>query len=79
MRKLVQEYYVKSPLHGHTLAPTLPPRQWAGGGGAEFEDKYGLLRGVGKVSKHVKLKDVKDINKIALRYYIKQALALNKS
>lgn len=44
-------------------------------GGAEFEDKYGLLQGVGKVSKHVKLKSVADINVTALRDYIKQAIA----
>jgi hypothetical protein len=44
--------------------------------GAEFEDKYGLLRGVGKVAKHVKIKAVQDIaaNEAALRYYIQQAL-----
>ena len=44
--------------------------------GAEFDDKYGLLRGVGKVSRHVKIKDVKDmtVNDAALRYYIQQAL-----
>jgi len=40
----------------------------------EFEDKYNLLRGVGKVSKHVKIKNLADANKDALRYYIKQAL-----
>jgi len=42
--------------------------------GADFEDKYGLLEGVGKVSKNVRFKDLKDINEDALRYYIKQAL-----
>ena len=42
--------------------------------GAEFTDKYGLLEGVGKVSKHVKLKSVKDVNKAALKDYIRQAL-----
>ncbi len=44
--------------------------------GNEFEDKYGLLRGVGKVSKHVKIKTVEDVtkNEAALRYYIQQAL-----
>ena len=42
--------------------------------GAEFEDKYNLLRGVGKVSKHVKIKNPADANKEVLRYYIKQAL-----
>ena len=44
-------------------------------GSAHFEDKYGLLEGVGKVSRHVKLKSLADINDAALRYYIKQAVA----
>ena len=42
--------------------------------GAEFEDVYGLLEGVGKVSKNLRFREVKDINKEALRYYIQQAL-----
>ncbi len=42
--------------------------------GVKFEDKYHLLKGVGKHARHVKIKDVKDLNKEALRYYIKQAL-----
>lgn len=42
--------------------------------GAQFEDKYGLLRGVGKSSRHVKLKNLADANTVALRYYIRQAL-----
>ena len=44
--------------------------------GAEFDDKYGLLKGVGKVARHVKIKHVQDItvNEVALRDYIQQAL-----
>jgi hypothetical protein len=42
--------------------------------GSKFKDKYGLLKGVGKTSKHIKIRDLNDINKDALRYYIKQAL-----
>jgi Domain of unknown function (DU1801) len=45
--------------------------------GAEFEDKYGLLEGVGKVSKNLRLSAVDEIPKPALRYYIKQALKLD--
>ena len=47
--------------------------------GAEFEDKYGLLKGVGKVAKHVKIKDVKEIpaKEAALRDYIRQALEID--
>lgn len=45
--------------------------------GAEFEDRYGLLRGVGKVSKHVKIKSLDNVNREALVYYVKQALELD--
>jgi hypothetical protein len=44
--------------------------------GAYFEDKYSLLRNASKHSKNVTMKTVKDVNKPALRYYIKQALEL---
>jgi hypothetical protein len=42
--------------------------------GAYFDDKYGLLGGVGKHAKNVRMKNLSEINKPALRYYIKQAL-----
>src|SRR5512143_475899 len=47
--------------------------------GAEFEDKYGLLKGAGKTSKHVKIKNVQAISThdAALRDYIRQALAID--
>ena len=47
--------------------------------GTEFEDRYGLLRGVGKVSRHIKFKSVGDVTKEVLSYYVKQALALDSS
>lgn len=45
--------------------------------GAQFEDKYGMLEGVGKVRKLLKIKYT-DVNTIALRYYIRQALKFDK-
>ncbi|OPY26029.1 MAG: hypothetical protein A4E28_02743 [Methanocella sp. PtaU1.Bin125] len=45
--------------------------------GAGIIDKYGLLEGVGKVSKHVKMKSMKDVDEAALKDYIWQALALD--
>lgn len=59
------------------ISPTKKGITFAFSRGAEFEDKCGLLEGVGKVSKNVRMSDVKDINKTALRYYIKQALKLD--
>jgi len=56
------------------ISPTKKDITFAFSQGAEFTDKHGLLRGVGKVSKHVKIKRVADINETALRDYIKQAV-----
>ena len=46
--------------------------------GAAFEDKYGLLKGVAKHARYVKLKNLGEVNKPALRYYIRQALKFDK-
>ena len=59
------------------ISPTKKGITLAFSRGAEFEDKYGLLEGVGKVSKNVRLSAVDDVPKAALRYYIKQALKLD--
>ena len=58
------------------LSPTKKDLTLAFSRGAEFEDKYGLLQGVGKISKHLKLRDVKSIKQATLRYYVKQALQI---
>jgi len=41
------------------------------------EDPDGLFNGIGKISKHVKIKDLQHINDKALRSYIRQALRLD--
>ncbi|MBP1929460.1 uncharacterized protein YndB with AHSA1/START domain [Methanolinea mesophila] len=48
------------------------------GRGAEFEDRYELLQGEGHVSKHVKIKKTRDIDRNVLRYYIQQAVRLDE-
>jgi hypothetical protein len=47
--------------------------------GAYMEDKYGLLRGVAKHARNIRMKTLDDLNKAALRYYIKQAVRLDKA
>ena len=42
--------------------------------GVQFDDRYGLLRGAGKSSRHVKIRSLASANQEALRYYIQQAL-----
>ena len=59
------------------ISPTKKGITFAFSRGAEFEDKYGLLEGVGKVSKNVRISHVSDINEAALHYYINQALELD--
>jgi hypothetical protein len=59
------------------VSPTKKDITFAFSRGAEFEDKFDLLQGVGKVSKHVKIKNLKDAPKAALKYYIRQALLLD--
>lgn len=59
------------------ISPTKKDITFAFSRGAEFEDKYGLLKGVGKVSKHVKIKTLKEIDRASLEYYIRQALVLD--
>jgi hypothetical protein len=60
------------------ISPTKKDITFSFSRGAQFEDKYGLLRGVGKSSKHVKIKSLASANQEALRYYIQQALALDE-
>ena len=59
------------------ISPTKKDITFSFSRGAEFKDRYDLLRGVGTVSKHVKLKSVEAANLPALRYYIKQSLSLD--
>jgi len=47
--------------------------------GASIEDKFGLLKGKGKGARNVHIKTVEDVNKAALRDYIKQAVKLDRS
>ncbi len=46
--------------------------------GVDFDDSYRLLQGVGKRSRHVKLKTASDIDEAALRDYIGQAVRLDQ-
>lgn len=56
------------------ISPTKKDITFSFSRGSQFEDRYGLLKGVGKSSKHVKVKSVDTADRDALRYYIKQAV-----
>jgi hypothetical protein len=60
------------------ISPTKKDITFSFSRGAQFEDRYGLLRGVGTSSKHVKIKNLATANMEALRYYIKQAQELDE-
>ena len=75
--KEVMSYGIPNYRGKHGVAVISPAKTYitlAFSRGAEFEDKYGLLEGVGKVSKNLRFRDMKDINEAALRYYIQLAL-----
>jgi hypothetical protein len=59
------------------ISPTKKDITFAFSRGSQFDDKYGLLRGRGKVSKHVKIKSLQGVNMDALRYYIRQAVEID--
>lgn len=59
------------------INPTKMAITFAFAQGAAFKDRYGLLQGVGKKSKHVKIRNPQEINEMALRDYIRQAVALD--
>lgn len=56
------------------LSPTQKGITFALSQGASFEDRYGLLEGVGNRSKNVRMKSLDDWNDEALRDYIAQAI-----
>jgi hypothetical protein len=60
------------------ISPTKKDITFSFSRGAQFDDKYGMLRGVGKSSKHVKIRDVASADQRALRYYIREALRLDR-
>jgi hypothetical protein len=45
--------------------------------GTQMEDKFALLRGAAKGARHLKMKNLGEVNEPALRYYIKQAVNLD--
>lgn len=47
--------------------------------GLRLEDKYKLLRGRGKVTRHLIFKTEDDVKPAVLRYYVRQAAALDRA
>ena len=48
--------------------------------GVQMADRYGLLRGSAKAgTRHLKMKNLGEVNTPALKYYIEQAVNLDKS
>jgi uncharacterized protein YdhG (YjbR/CyaY superfamily) len=45
--------------------------------GTSFDDKFKLLRGVGKHARHIKIKSADSVDRDALRFYITHALDLD--
>ncbi len=59
------------------ISPTKQGITYAFSDGAQFEDKYGLLEGVGSKSLNIRLKHTDEFDSAKMRYYIKQAIAID--
>ncbi len=59
------------------ISPTKKDITFSFSRGGQMEDRYDVLRGVGKSSKHIKLKKPEDFKEIVVRYYVKQAVTLD--
>lgn len=59
------------------ISPTKKDITLAFSRGAQFEDRYNRLRGVGNKSKHLKFRTVDQVEKEILEYYVRQALELD--
>jgi hypothetical protein len=60
------------------ISPSKKDITFAFSRGTQMEDRYGLLQGIAKGSRHVKMKSLEDANRPALKYYIKQAVSLDQ-
>ena len=45
--------------------------------GTQFEDKYGLLKSASRHSKNIRMRTLKDLDRAAIRDYIRQAVELD--
>jgi Uncharacterized conserved protein len=59
------------------ISPTKKGINFAFSKGAQFTDKYGLLKGAGKTNRNVFVKSIDDFNEEALADYIRQAVAID--
>ncbi len=59
------------------ISPTKNDVTFAFSKGASFVDRYGLLEGVGKTSKNIRLSRMDDFNPESFRYYLRQAIDLD--
>ncbi len=59
------------------ISPTKKDITFSFSRGAQMQDRYGMLGGVGKRSKFIKIKKLAEMNEQALGYYIDQAIALD--
>ncbi len=57
-----------------TISPTKQGITFAFSKGAQFEDKYNLLEGLGNTAKNIRLSSLNDFDPDIMSYYIKQAI-----
>lgn len=61
-----------------TISPTKNGITFAFSKGASFEDKFKLLEGVGNTAKNIRWSNMDEWNAAAMKYYLRQAVAIDK-
>lgn len=81
MRGGTEKYYGVPVYRYHriiiTLSPTKKGITFSFSDGKKFEDKYSLLEGEGNKTLNLRVSNVDDFQEEILRYYIRQAIALD--
>lgn len=60
------------------ISPTKNGITFAFSEGAKFKDKYKLLEGVGNKTLNIRLSSIDQLDPVIMRYYIAQAVELDK-
>lgn len=61
-----------------TISPTKQGITFAFSEGKAFKDKYKMLEGVGNKTLNIRLKSIDEFNADKMRYYIRQAVAIDQ-
>lgn len=82
MRAGTEAYYGTPAYRVQRIVSVISPNKkgitFAFSKGANFKDKYHMLEGVGNAAKNVRIAKLEDFNEEAMKYYLRQAVDMDK-